>query len=269
MNSADGELQEGAVVVVTGATRGIGRHTALALGRGGARVVIVGRTRDAAPNPVLPGTLESVIAELEAEGVEARSIEADLTDGEATQRIIEATLGWYGRCDVLVNNAAFTSNGPILEVPWRRWERGFRAQAVAPLQLVQGFVPGMLDRGWGRVVNISTEAAVRLAPDVALYSVTKQAMEHLTEYLHFELGGRGVSFNALRIDIAVSTETWQYVYDTQGADVATLGGTVTAVAPPEAIAAQIAWMVRQPSSWSSNIIGCADVARLGGPSATA
>jgi len=253
------------VAVVTGATRGIGRATALELGRAGARVVVVGRTSASNPNPLFTGTLESVMAELAAGGAEARSVQADITDGASTQQVVDNVLEWYGRCDVLVNNAAYTSNGAILDVPWRRWERGFRAQVVGPLQLVQGFVPGMLQRGHGRVVDVSSAAASVLGPDVALYSVTKQAMERMTEYLHHELGGRGVSFNVLHIDVAVPTDTWRWVRDHEGADVATLGGTVADQMAPEVVGGQIAWMVTQPSSWSGNIVGCHDVVRLGGP----
>ncbi|MHB8662153.1 MAG: SDR family NAD(P)-dependent oxidoreductase [Acidimicrobiales bacterium] len=253
------------MAVVTGATRGIGRETARALARAGARVVIVGRSREGDAGQVLPGTLESVVDEIRSAGGEGQWVQADLTDGASTQAVLDRTLEWYGRCDILVNNAAFTSNGAILDVPWRRWEKGFRAQVVAPLQLVQGFVPGMLDRGVGRVVNVSTEAAWTLAPHLSLYSVTKQAMERFNDYLHFELGGRGVSFNVLHIEIGVTTETWQYVYDTQGADVATLGGTVADTTSPDRVAAQIEWMVQQPSAWSGNIVGCRDVGAMGGP----
>jgi citronellol/citronellal dehydrogenase len=253
------------VAVVTGATRGIGRQVALALGRAGARVIIVGRTTDAKPNSLFGGTLESVTAQLTAEGIDAKAIQADITDGDSTARIVDEALDWYGRCDVLVNNAAYTSNGAILDVPWRRWERGFRAQVVGPLQLVQGFVPGMLERGYGRVVNVSSEAAAVLGPGVALYSVTKQAMERMTEFLHLELGGKDVSFNVLHIDVAVTTDTWLWVHDHEGADVATLGGLVTEQVEPKIIGRQIAWMVRQPGAWSGNIVGCHEVARLGGP----
>src|SRR6516225_7152952 len=100
---------DGAVAVVTGSTRGIGRAVASALGRAGADVVVVGRSGSASPDPRLPGTVDEMV--------------------------VERALAWRGRCDVLVNNAAFTSNGPIMSVPWRRWQKAFRVQVVAPLQL--------------------------------------------------------------------------------------------------------------------------------------
>jgi NAD(P)-dependent dehydrogenase (short-subunit alcohol dehydrogenase family) len=256
---------DGAVAVVTGATRGIGHVTAVALARAGARVVVVGRTQTAGSGRSQAGSLDEVVEEITAAGGEARGLQADLTDGAATQRIVDQTLGWYGRCDILVNNAAYTSNGGILDVPWTRWEKGFRVQAVAPLQLVQGFAPSMLERGAGRVVNVSSGAAAAFTPGLALYSVTKAAMERLTAYLDLELGGRGISVNALHIEIGVTTETWKIVRDTQGADLVSLGGEVSETATPEAIASQIEWMVRQPGAWRGNVIDCRSVAALGGP----
>jgi hypothetical protein len=256
----------GAVAVVTGATRGIGRETALALARAGASVVLVGRSREGRAHQVLPGTLESVAAELVTVGQPGRWVQADLTDPAATQTVIDKTLEWYGRCDVLINNAAYTSNGGILEVPWGRWEKGFRLQVTAPLQLVQGFVPGMLERGVGRVVNLSTDAAANLAEGLSLYSVTKQAMERLTDYLDHELGGRGVSYNTFHIEIGVTTETWNFIVETQGIERATLGGTVTETTSPERVAAQVCWMLTQPAQWSGRRVTCRQIAELGGPS---
>jgi NAD(P)-dependent dehydrogenase (short-subunit alcohol dehydrogenase family) len=255
----------GAVAVVTGATRGIGRQAAIALGRAGARLVLVGRTGAESPSAVLPGSLDEVAGGLAAEGIEARTVQADLTDPAETKSIVDRTLEWYGGCDILVNNAAYTSNGPIIDIPWSRWQKAMRAQVVAPLQLVQGFVPGMQARGRGRVVNVSSAAAVALASGLALYSVSKQAMERLNDYLHLELGGGGVTFNVLRIERVVATEGWRHVYDTQGAEVATMGGSVTDVIAPEVVGRQIEWMVRQPDGWSGQVVGCDDVSRAGGP----
>jgi NAD(P)-dependent dehydrogenase (short-subunit alcohol dehydrogenase family) len=264
MHETDFDLS-GAVAVVTGATRGIGAQTAAVLGRAGARVVVVGRSSDAAPNKVMGGTLESVAAGLRAEGTEVLTVQADLTDPADTERIVTSTLEAFGRCDVLVNNAAYTSNGAILDIPAARWGKAMRAQVVAPLQLVQGFVPGMLERGSGRVVNISTGAATTMSPGLSMYSVSKRAMEHLNDYLDLELAGSGVSFTVLHIERIVTTETWQWVYDHQGADVATLGGSVSATVDPSEVADQIAWLATRPASWSGRKLSCADVVALGGP----
>jgi NAD(P)-dependent dehydrogenase (short-subunit alcohol dehydrogenase family) len=255
----------GKVAVVTGATRGIGRQVAFTLGRAGATVVAVGRTSDANPNAVLPGTVDEVAAALAAEGIEARGVQADLVDPEATGRLIDEVLGAYGRCDVLVNNAAYTTNAPLMEIPWRRWQSAFRVQVVAPQQLVQGFVPGMLSRGSGRVVNIGSSAANGMTKGLALYGVSKRAMEHWNDYLELELGGGGVTFNTLRVERVVITEGWQYVYDTKGADVATGGRGMGAAMTSEEASEHVAWMVRQPDSWSGHTVGFDDIAALGGP----
>jgi NAD(P)-dependent dehydrogenase (short-subunit alcohol dehydrogenase family) len=255
---------KGAVAVVTGATRGVGRATVDVLGRSGARIVVVGRTTDAQPNAVLPGTCESVVRDLEAEGVEARAVKADLSDPDQVDEIVVRTLDWFGRCDILVNNAAYTSNGPMMEVPARRWARAFQVQVVSPLQLIQGFVPGMVERGAGRVVNVSSGASQSFTPGLALYSVSKQAMERFGDYLQLELGGRGVSFNTLRIDQIVTTEGWHYVKDTQGEDVATGGQGAHDLLTPAQCAEALAWMVRQPASWSGHTVGFDDIRALGG-----
>lgn len=256
---------EGSVVVVTGATRGIGRATAMALGRAGASVVVVGRSGQNAPDPRLPGTVEEVAAALGREGVEALPVQADLNDADATQQIVERTLGWQGRCDVLVNNAAYTSNGPVMQVPWRRWQTAFRIQVVAPLQLCHGFVPGMLERGRGHVINVSSGASQSLTPNLALYSTSKLAMERWTEYMELEVGGRGVSFNTLRVDRIVATEGFRYVLETQGEEVATGGQGMAAVISSEEAAAHLLWMARRPAGWTGNTVGFADIVELGGP----
>ena len=150
---------DGKVIVVTGATRGIGKAAALELARQGAELVIVGRSTLERPDAYQPGTLEEVVEELQALGTDALGVQADLLDPEQVANVIERTLEWRGRCDVLINNSAYTSNGPILEVAPRKWQNGFQMQVTTPLQLIQGFAPGMFERGSGRVLNIGTRAA--------------------------------------------------------------------------------------------------------------
>jgi NAD(P)-dependent dehydrogenase (short-subunit alcohol dehydrogenase family) len=256
----------GAVAVITGASRGIGREAAHALGRRGASVVLVARSTGSEPHKQLPGTLDEVEAGLRSEGIEARSVQADLTDADDVQRIVDRTLEWFGRCDVLVNNAGYTSNGPILEIPARRWQHAFRVAVITPMQLCQGFVPGMLERGAGRVVSVSSGASQSLMPNLGMYGVSKLAMERWNQYMEAELGGRGVSFNTLRVDRLVPTEGFQSVLERRGEAMATGGNGLQEdhMLSPEKAGEVIAWMAAQPASWSGNVVGFDDIEALGG-----
>jgi len=259
---------EGRIAVVTGSTRGIGRATVRALGRRGAAVVLVGRSTADQPNRVLPGTLEEAAAELSAEGIDVLTVSADLASPEDTDAIITTTLDRWSRCDILVNNAAFMPSGPILEMPSRRWQAVFRINTVATLQLIQGFAPGMLERGWGRVLNVSSGAAVGSTPDLFMYGSSKAAVDGLTTALHTEAGGKGVAFNAVRVG-AVGTEQWHYaneaaILDRQGT------GDDMPVFDPAAVAEAFAWLVSQPADHSGNVHSFDDLITLGAldPAAT-
>lgn len=252
---------EDRVAVVTGATRGIGRATARALGQRGARLVLVGRSTARHPNRVLPGTLEEAQDQLRSEGLDAITVEADLGSADDTERIVEATLGAFGRCDVLVNNAAFMPSGRILEMPPRRWLSVLRINAVAPLQLIQGFVPGMLERGWGRVLNVSSGASAGSPPDLFMYGSSKALLDRLTTDLEAEAGGRGVAFNAVRVG-AVATEQWHYSNDTGILDRQGTGRD-TAVFDPGAVAEAFAWLILQPSERSGCVLSFEDLIGLG------
>jgi len=202
------------VVVVTGATRGIGRGVADAFAHRGDALVIAARSTDANPNQVgLPGTLEGVAAELRAAGSEVLTVTADLTRSDDAQRVVDATLDAYGAPDVLVNNAAATFIGPFLDVPVSRWKTALDLNLLAPVTLIQGFLPGMLQRGEGRVINI-TSAAARThelpaggVPQLC-YGASKAALDSLTYGLARDFAGLGVSFNLLAP--IVLTESVEY-----------------------------------------------------------
>ncbi len=188
---------------MTGATRGIGRGIADAFARRGDTLVIAGRSTDANPNKVgLPGTLEGVAAALRAAGSEVLTVNADLTKSEDAQRVVDVTLDAYGVPDVLVNNAAATFIGPFLDVPVSRWKTAINLNLLAPVTLIQGFLPGMLERGEGRIINI-TSAAARThelpaggVPQLC-YGASKAALDSLSYGLARDFAGCGVSFNLL------------------------------------------------------------------------
>ncbi len=198
--------------LVTGAARGLGRAIATSFAAAGYDLVLSARSTRDAPNRLLPGALDEVHELIETKfGVSALSVPGDLAVDGFADHLATATLERFGRCDVLVNNAAFIPPGSFLDLPPRRWEAAVKVNVLAPARLCQLLVPGMLDRGSGSVVNISSGAAVDDVALMATYGVTKAALERLGSMLEFELGGRGVSFTTIRIDEQIVTEANMYM----------------------------------------------------------
>lgn len=257
------------VAVVTGATRGIGRNVALSLARSGVDVVVVGRTATGSGFDSLPGSVDQTVAEIaETGGGRALGVAANLADEADTQAIVDRTLDEWGRCDVLVNNAAYTSNGPMLDVPWNRWGRAFRVQVVAPHQLAQGFLPGIRERGAGRVVNVSSGAALSVTPGLGLYSTSKQAMERWAEYLDAELRAAGetaIAVNTVRVNRLVATEGFHHVAATKGIELATGGSPDAIPVTTSSVADAIVWAIQQPLTWSGHALDLDEIAAQGGP----
>jgi 3-oxoacyl-[acyl-carrier protein] reductase len=188
-------------VLVTGATRGVGRGIADAFARRHDRLVIVGRSTDAAPNRVgLPGTLESVATELEALGSEVLTISADLARTEAAERVVEEVRATWGTPDVVVNNAAATFIGPFLDIPVSRWKTALGLNLLAPVTLIHGFLPDMLERDSGRIINITSAAArTRELPSSDVpqlsYAASKAALDAFSYGLMQDLAATGIALD--------------------------------------------------------------------------
>jgi NAD(P)-dependent dehydrogenase (short-subunit alcohol dehydrogenase family) len=260
----------GAVVVVTGATRGLGRAAAEKLVQAGARVVLVGRSTAEAPHKLFPGTVEGVEEELRAAGGDVLGIAADLSVPEGREAVVARTLEWAGRCDVLVNNASYTPEGTFFSVPSRRWLIGFNVTVVAAVELCQAFVPGMLERGHGRVLNVGSGSATYYTEPAEdwepygegfgpplLYPVTKAALERLTIGLNDEFGDRGVSFVNLRAG-KMTSESYRYLSGRMGYHF-----DFDRVHDSEEAARGVMWMLRQPVSYSGRIVDFLDLMRMG------
>jgi NAD(P)-dependent dehydrogenase (short-subunit alcohol dehydrogenase family) len=250
------------VVVVTGATRGIGRGIADAFARRGDTLVIAGRSTDANPNRVgLPGTLEGAARELRAAGSEVLTVNADLTKTDDAQRVVDVTLDAFGVPDVLVNNAAATFIGPFLDVPASRWRVALDLNLLAPVTLIQGFLPGMLERGHGRIINV-TSAAARThelpaggVPQLC-YGASKAALDSLTYGLARDFAGMGVSFNLLAP--VVLTESVEYHLTGDRFD--SLKQRMAGMAPYGEAVASVA---DQPVEFTAQYLENEDLARLG------
>ena len=240
----------GAVVVVTGASRGIGRAICLAFARAGADIVVTARSTNAEPAK-LPGTIESVAGEVVALGRRAIAVQADVSDDHSVGELAGRTLDAFGKVDVLVNNAAYLFRAPLREMPLDRWDRVMAVNLRGPLVCARALLPAMMGRGEGRIVNISSAAAHMALPGIVAYSASKAALDALTRGLAAELAAAGIAVNALQVDRAVSTE---------GAIAVSPGEDITAWETPEAIALAALWLTCRPLSYTGQIVTSSEVA---------
>lgn len=181
---------EGQVAVVTGATRGLGRGFATALGEAGASVVVVGRDQQAAAE---------VLDDLEGRGVEAIHVTADITVPEQVDPILAATLARFGRVDVLVNNAGTCVHAPALEVTAEDWRQVMTTNVDALWTCSQVFGRHFVASGGGNIINIGSISAliVNRPQWQPGYNASKAAVHQLTKSLAAEWAPHGVRVNAL------------------------------------------------------------------------
>jgi gluconate 5-dehydrogenase len=176
------------LAVVTGGSSGIGRAMAVALGRSGARVVLLARGKDA---------LDETVAELTGHGVRAGAISVDLADRAAVLEAIEQIRSAYGEPDILLNAAAVNRRPPMDELTDDDWDVTLAANLTAPFLLGQAFGPAMAARGWGRIINVVSQQAFRAYGHSGAYGVSKAGLVALTRSQAEAWSPRGVCCNAV------------------------------------------------------------------------
>lgn len=188
------------IALVTGASRGLGRATALTLAAHGAQVVLVARSQEG---------LEESARLISSQGGRAMVIQADLSDLNAVAALQARLETSLGKPDILINAAGMF--GPIdffKDADPQAWLETMRVNTLTPYLLCRAFVGGMLERGWGRIVNFSSAAALHTPGALnSAYGTSKVALNQMTRHLAAELEGSGVTANLIHPG-EVKTEMW-------------------------------------------------------------
>ena len=186
----------GRVVVLTGASSGIGAATARACGREGMRVALAARRKD---------RLERLAAEVAAAGGEARVVPTDVRDESAVQALVDGTVAAWGRVDVLVNNAGIGMLAPVAMTSAAEFEAIMRVNFFGALYGVLAALPHMRRQRGGHIVNVASVIGKRASPFRAAYVASKFAMVGLSEALRMELAGEGIAVTTV-CPIGTATE---------------------------------------------------------------
>ncbi|MFB7251892.1 SDR family NAD(P)-dependent oxidoreductase [Microbacterium sp. NPDC056234] len=178
----------GRVAVVTGGSSGIGRGIATALAKAGAATVIVARGRD---------RVDAAVRELTDAGCRAAGVVGDLSTRAGIQAVADAAAEPFGEPDILVNSAGINIRPPYPEITEDDWDATMTVNALAPFLLGQRYAAGMAERGYGRLIHISSQQAHRAFVGSGIYGVSKGAVESLMRSEAEAWGGTGVTSNTL------------------------------------------------------------------------
>lgn len=178
---------KGRAAIVTGAAGGIGAAVARRLGLEGVRVAVA---------DIAPDGARAKAAELQGEGIEAIGIAADVTDAASVEAMVAATLAAFGSADILVNNAGFQRDRRLVKMDESDWDSVVDVILKGAYLCTRAALPSMIDRGWGRVVNMSSRAHLG-NPGQANYSAAKAGLLGFTRALSLENGKFGITVNAI------------------------------------------------------------------------
>jgi NAD(P)-dependent dehydrogenase (short-subunit alcohol dehydrogenase family) len=185
---------EGKVVLVTGASSGIGRACALALGRERASVLVAGRRRD---------RLDEVVRAAEAAGGRARAAEGDVRETGACDALVRAAIEGFGGLDGLVNAAGVIGNGSVIDGSTDEWDRVMGSNLDTTVRMTRAAAAALIARR-GAIVNISSVASMRPYANLAAYCVSKAAVDMFTRCAALDFAPHGVRVNAVNPGVVVT-----------------------------------------------------------------
>jgi len=178
----------GKVALVTGGTRGLGEVSAVALGKAGADVAVCGRNK---------ADLDRVSGAIQGLGRKAGGFVLDVTSKASVQSGVEQILKQFGKVDILVNNAGVNHRVPVLEYPEEQWDLVINTNLKGYFLVAQAVAPQMIERGYGKVINMSSILGAVALPNQLAYASSKGGVDQMTKVMALEWAKKGVRVNAI------------------------------------------------------------------------
>ncbi len=179
---------KGKVAMVTGSTRGLGEVSAKALAKAGADVAVCGRTE---------ADLKRVSGEIKGLGREAEGFHMDVTSKASVVEAVDEILDRFGKIDILVNNAGVNHRVEVLEYPEEKWDLVINTNLKGYFLVTQAVVPQMIERGYGKVINMSSIFGEVVLPTQLAYAASKGGVNQITKVMALEWAKKGVRVNAI------------------------------------------------------------------------
>jgi len=232
----------GKVVVITGASSGLGEATARHLAALGATVVLGARRAD---------RIDAIAAELTAAGHRALALATDVTDSAQVQRLVDTAIEQFGQVDVMINNAGVMPHSPLERRKIADWDRMIDVNIKGVLYGVAAALPGMQERKSGHIINVSSVAGHKVRSGSAVYAATKHAVRALSEGLRLEVKPYNIRTTILSPG-AIDTELPDSITE---ADIAeTVKAFYERAIPADSFARAVAFAIEQPDEIDINEI---------------
>jgi NAD(P)-dependent dehydrogenase (short-subunit alcohol dehydrogenase family) len=179
---------DGRVALITGASKGLGKAMAVALGAAGARIALVSRSVE---------QLNEVGRAVKNAGGDARVFQADVSSEDQVRKLERDVAGAFGKVHILINNAGINVRKPLVEFTLEEWQRVLNTNLTSVFLMCRSFIPHMKGSGYGRIINMSSIMGWVSLPGRAAYSASKTALLGVTRALALELAGEGITVNAI------------------------------------------------------------------------
>src|SRR5260370_5666971 len=179
---------DGRVALITGASKGLGKAMAVALGAAGARIALFSRSVE---------QLSEVGRALKDAGGDARVFQADVSNEEQVRKLERDVTGAFGKVDILINNAGINIRKPLIEFTLEEWQRVLDTNLTSVFLICRSFIPHMKGAGYGRIINMASIMSWVSLPGRAAYSASKTALLGVTRALALELAGDSLTVDAI------------------------------------------------------------------------